>query len=214
MESKKLPKENNARGAKNQVRIRGPKPNISVSCHSLDELETILGDQFEEAMQASVPELIYSQFQFGVDVVLPVSALSDEVKLSYGFTANPSSRDEDEVNRLLVSLAVAPLEDAKLKLKRQRAVSREILRVIQTVDGFRYLEKEAWDTKHYDGYRFKYLCRDSYQNKDRVSNRARMAAASDPSTPTKPEKEGRGMFILHKHSQVAMDLLHETFVGL
>jgi hypothetical protein len=202
------PKENNARGAKNQVRIRGPKPNLSVFCQSLAELDRVLREQFEQSMQSLVPELIYSQFQFNMAVSLPITGLTDEIKVSYGFPAADSTPNENEVVHLSVSLAVAPLGDAKLKLKRQRAVSREILKAIQAVDGFRYLEKEAWDTKHYDGYRFKYLCRDSYQNKDRVSNRARMAAASDsPSTAVpKPEKEGRGRLTLvrcHRESVFA-----------
>jgi hypothetical protein len=138
-----------------------------------------------------------------VDVSLPISGMADEIKDSYGFAAaaaeSAAGNDEDDqVLQLSVASAVAHLADAKLKLKRQRAVSREILKTIQAVDGFRYLEKEAWDTKHFDGYRFKYLCRDSYQNKDRVSNRARTAAASDsPGTAAvpKPEKEGRGRLI-------------------
>jgi hypothetical protein len=173
---------------------------MSISCQSLADLETALHEQFNQMMQSLVPELIHSQFQFSVAVSLPISGMADEVKDSYGFTpsADSAAENENEVLQLSLASAVAHLADAKLKLKRQRAVSREILKTIQAVDGFRYLEKEAWDTKHFDGYRFKYLCRDSYQNKDRVSNRARMAAASDsPSTAApKPEREGRGRLIV------------------
>ena len=180
-----------SRGAKNQVRIRGPKPDVSLQCSSLDNLEKLLQSQVEQGLQSSDPDVVYSQFIFDSTVSLQVDSLPDEWRDTLGSPDGPSP--------IAVPDAVAQLGDAKTKLKRQRAVARSILKSIQNVDGFNYFEKEAWDTKHLDGYRFKFLCRDSFQNKDRAQNRARSSNASNiesaqaPSAEQSPtSKESRG----------------------
>jgi len=162
---------NPGRGAKNQVRIRGPKPDRVDHCASLPSFEALLRSQVEDSRSASVPEVVYSEFIFGQTVPLEVENLPDEWKESLGASAGSSIT-------LRVGSAVALMSDAKVKLKRQRAVARAVLKSIQSVDGFKYFEKEAWDTKHNDGYRFKFLCRDSYQNKDRAQNKARSSNTS------------------------------------
>jgi len=162
---------NPGRGAKNQVRIRGPKPDRVDHCTSLPGFEALLRSQVEEARSAGVPEVVYSEFIFGQSVPLEVENLPDEWKESLGAPTSSTIT-------LPVGSAVALMSDAKVKLKRQRAVARAVLKSIQSVDSFKYFEKEAWDTKHNDGYRFKFLCRDSYQNKDRAQNKARSSNAS------------------------------------
>jgi hypothetical protein len=159
-----------SRGAKNQVRIRGPKPDVSLQCSSLDNLEELLRGQVEHGLSAKVPDVVYSEFIFDSSVGLLVEGLPDEWRDSLAVGDGPT--------QITVPVAVAQLADAKVKLKRQRAVARGVLKSIQSVDGFKYFEKEAWDTKHNDGYRFKFLCRDSFQNKDRAQNRARSSNAS------------------------------------
>lgn len=162
---------NPGRGAKNQVRIRGPKPDQILACTSLDHLESLLGGQVQHGRSTAEPDVIYTEFIFDNSVRLEVDNLPDEWKESLGAT------EPGPVN-LPVATAVATLLDAKLKLRRQRAVARQVLQSISNVDGFKYFEKEAWDTKHNDGYRFKFLCRDSFQNKDRAQNKARSSNAS------------------------------------
>ena len=122
-----------------------------------------------------IPETVYAQFIFDSSVTLHIKDLSDGMRDHFPHLANHQS---DDPGLLTVPDAVAPHGDAKSKLKRQRAVGRVVLKSIQDVDGFKYFEKEAWDTKHADGYRFKYLCRDSYQNKDRSANKNRGSNAS------------------------------------
>ena len=157
---------NPGRGAKNQVRIRGPKPDRVDHCTSLPNFEALLRSQVEDSRSATVPEIVYSEFIFNQTVPLEVENLPDEWKESLGVSVDSSIP-------LHVGSAVALMSDAKVKLKRQRAVARAVLKSIQNVDGFKYFEKEAWDTKHNDGYRFKFLCRDSFQNKDRAQNKVR-----------------------------------------
>jgi hypothetical protein len=166
------PEPVSTRGMKNQVRIRGPKPDVSFQCKSLDQLESLLQGRIEQCYEGrSMPETVYAQFIFDSSVVLQIRDLSDGMRDHFPQLAAHAS--EEEPGLLSVPDAVAPADDAKSKLKRQRAVGRVILKSIQHVDGFKYFEKEAWDTKHSDGYRFKYLCRDSFQNKDRSANKSR-----------------------------------------
>lgn len=164
------------RGMKNQVRIRGPKPDVCFHCKSLDELENLLKNHIVNCKERLIPETVYAQFIFGSDVTFHIKDLSDGI--TDHFPHLQAHRAEDGPGLLPVPDAVAQHGDAKAKLKRQRAVGRSILKSIQFVDDFKYFEKEAWDTKHADGYRFKYLCRDSYQNKDRSANKARKSDAT------------------------------------
>jgi hypothetical protein len=180
------PEPVSTRGMKNQVRIRGPKPDVSFQCKSLDELEGLLQGRIEQCFGGRlVPETVYAQFIFDSSVVLRIRDLSDGMRDHFPHLA--ANQSEDEPGLLAVPEAVATAEDAKTKLKRQRAVGRVILKSIQNVDGFKYFEKEAWDTKHSDGYRFKYLCRDSFQNKDRSATKNRSSNASMIIAPTSAE---------------------------
>lgn len=165
------------RGMKNQVRIRGPKPDVSYQCKSLDDLEARLQGHIDRCYKDRlIPETVYAQFIFDNSVSLTVDDLSDGMLDHFPQLAN--IQPQNGPMSLSVPDAVATHGDAKSKLKRQRAVGRIILKSVQKVDGFKYFEKEAWDTKHTDGYRFKYLCRDSYQNKDRAANKNRSSNAS------------------------------------
>jgi hypothetical protein len=183
------------RGMKNQVRIRGPKPDVQFQCKSLDDLEAGLQAHINLCYKdRQVPNTVYAQFIFDKTVSLAVNDLSDGMLDHFPQLAN--CEPPNEPMALAVPDAVATHGDAKSKLKRQRAVGRIILASVQKVDGFKYFEKEAWDTKHTDGYRFKYLCRDSYQNKDRAANKNRSSNASailplngaDPSGDVSPGK--------------------------
>ncbi|KAE9967385.1 hypothetical protein BLS_006416 [Venturia inaequalis] len=177
------------RGMKNQVRIRGPKPDVSFQCKSLDHLETRLQAHIELCHKDRlIPETVYAQFIFDSSVKLAVTDLSDGMLDHFPQLAN--FEPQDGPMALSVPDAVATHGDAKSKLKRQRAVGRIILSSVQKVDGFKYFEKEAWDTKHTDGYRFKYLCRDSFQNKDRAANKSRSSNASAIVLSNGPEANG------------------------
>jgi hypothetical protein len=192
---------------KNQVRIRGPKPDVSFPCKSLDELESLLQGHIEHCYGGRlVPETVYAQFIFDSNVALHIKDLSDGMRDHFPHLAQHQS--EDEPGLLTVPEAVAPHGDAKAKLKRQRAVGRIILKSIQNVDGFKYFEKEAWDTKHSDGYRFKYLCRDSFQNKDRAANKNRSSNAStfvpqNGADASGEQSPGKGTITLWCHVGVA-----------
>ncbi|KIW00669.1 hypothetical protein, variant [Verruconis gallopava] len=168
-----------SRAMKNQVRIRGPKPDVCYHSRSLDELETLLRKHISLCKDKTPPKTAYAQFIFESDVAFQINdiATADGNSIREHFPnvqVPPSTASNETVTvSLPVSDAVAQVSDTKAKLRRQRAVGKAILRSIQDVDGFNYFEKEAWDTKHADGYRFKYLCKDSCQNKDRALGKTR-----------------------------------------
>ncbi|KAF2735981.1 hypothetical protein EJ04DRAFT_562931 [Polyplosphaeria fusca] len=51
-----------------------------------------------------------------------------------------------------------------------RAIARCFVETIQTIDGFKYSERHAFNKEGTDGVRFKYVCADSFQNRYRKSN--------------------------------------------
>lgn len=67
-----------------------------------------------------------------------------------------------------VAEALAPQDESKDTMKRQRAVAKCFIDAIQRVDGFRYAFHNNW--KSGEDYRFSYYCNDSLLNKDRVAN--------------------------------------------
>jgi hypothetical protein len=69
-----------------------------------------------------------------------------------------------------VVLALCRDVEHKDRLKLQRAIARSIIEVIQSVDGFKYLERQAVNKGASDGTRFKYVCIDSLQSLDRKAN--------------------------------------------
>ena len=138
----------------------------------------MLRNHIDTCKDKPVPETVYVQFLFDDKVNFTIKDFSDPNGFREHFQHLADPQFDNAPWPLPVTEAVAQVPDTKLKLKRQRAVGRAILKSISEIDGFQYFEKEAWDTKHADGYRFKYLCKDSYQNKDRAANKGRKS--TDP----------------------------------
>ena len=92
----------------------------------------------------------------------------------------------DYAQSITVDLALCRHLEGKGRLKAQRAIarynclvtccftwtdmSRSLIEKIEEVDGFKYAERQAWNKNSSDGLRFKYVCIDSLQNRDRKSN--------------------------------------------
>jgi hypothetical protein len=188
------------RGMKNQVRIRGPKPDVCFQTKSLDEMETLLRKHIEVCKNKTITETVYAQFLFSKEVTFDIKDTSDGIRdvFPHMQDAKYNNLSPGESVPLPVKEAVNQMGDTKIKLKRQRVIGKMLMGCIEKVDGFNYFEKEAWDTKHADGYRFKYICRESYQNKDRAANKPRKSTdpmsfqhtPSNAGTPVPPSAEG------------------------
>jgi len=146
------------KGAKAQLRSHRDKATHTYQCQSLEELQSALQAHVQAAALSLIPELMHYQFTFGDKTVFMIE--SEFLTPNGTTTYTPAS----------VAEAVAGSADAKEKHKRQRRVARHILDGIQQFDGYSYFERQAWDTKHLDGLRFKNLCKDSLQNRDRAAN--------------------------------------------
>lgn len=86
---------------------------------------------------------------------------------------------EEFAQSITVDQALCRGLEGKDRLKVQRAITRSIIDIIQSIDGFKYSERRIWNKEGGDGTRFKYVCADSLQNRDRKAN-------------IKKEKEGDG----------------------
>lgn len=157
---------------------------MSISCHSIRTLKDMLQAQYDNASESLVPELIHCQYTLERNVMIALEDCPPESAESFGLDERIDN-DGNSYHPISMLTAVQHIEDPKIKLRRQRAVAKQILRRLQEVDGFKYMEKEAWDTKHLDGLRFKYLCRDSYQNKDRVENKVRNGVKAEGDRDTR-----------------------------
>ncbi|KAF2400598.1 hypothetical protein EJ06DRAFT_556146 [Trichodelitschia bisporula] len=177
-------------GARNQVRIRGKKPDMMLQCASLEELTGLLRNRLAQATECGDwPETVHVQFKVSLDAIL------GEIAEVHGYLRDLFQDFVDEAERLgdahkeqdrkppdgPLHIEVAQLYDKDLKLRRQRAIARVIVDTFQGVDGFRYFEKEAWNTKHFDGYRFKFHCHESPFGRERALKACASTSNSLPS---------------------------------
>ena len=68
---------------------------------------------------------------------------------------------------------------------------RSIIETIQHVDGFKYHERKAWNLSGSEGTRFKYICSDSLQNRDRQNN-AKKSKYGDDTEDVRPRNRKTG----------------------
>jgi hypothetical protein len=66
--------------------------------------------------------------------------------------------------------ALQPTPDPKEKMRKQRAVAKCCVDIIQRIDGYRYSFHNCWNSREDDSFRFSYYCNDSLLNKDRAAN--------------------------------------------
>lgn len=67
---------------------------------------------------------------------------------------------------------------------------RSIVAAIQEADGFKYSERSAYNTKAgRDGVRFRYVCQDSLENRDRKRNKKKEDDLEGAGTATKAPRD-------------------------
>ncbi|KAF2456524.1 hypothetical protein BDY21DRAFT_372599 [Lineolata rhizophorae] len=60
--------------------------------------------------------------------------------------------------------------DSKLSFQVQRAVTKLLLEATTAADGYRFNERQTMDQKRLRGTRWRFVCRDSLHNRDRIAN--------------------------------------------
>jgi hypothetical protein len=112
----------------------------------------------------------------------------------------------DFLQSIAVEYALCRDIDGKDRLKVQRAIAkytqhcaitvtplmqhRSIIEAIQEADGFKYSERSAQNKEGGDGARLKYVCRDSFQNRDRKSNMKKEKSQDSENTEAEVKKQG------------------------
>lgn len=173
-------------------RARGPKTTTrdfivgdTFECQSISDFWQFLKAQVDEAENSFIPELRRTTFSLRASAVLQLSNITDEELPELGYHSSIIS----------AATALEDVGDATLKAKRQAAVAWTLVRAAEAIDGYKYFKKQGWQTKQEDGFRFNFLCIDSFQNKDRAQNKARKSgslpaettansSSKEPSLPT------------------------------
>ncbi|PWO22867.1 ATPase (AAA+ superfamily) [Pyrenophora tritici-repentis] len=94
-------------------------------------------------------------------------AFSESIEPNNG--AGPGSKDEHKVSSTVYD-ALQPTSDPKEKMRKQRAIAKCCVDMIQRIDGYRYSFHNCWNSREDDSFRFSYYCNDSLLNKDRAAN--------------------------------------------
>jgi hypothetical protein len=149
-------------------RPKGPRPDTTYRCLNLENLAFYFQNELQSTSQSLIPETDSAQFVFYNDSVILLSATA-------ALTGNDTSASAAPINgntESSISLqdALYRTTEPKARVKPQRVVAKSIIAVFQEVDGFKYTERQAGGYAGNDGTRYKFVCADSLQNRDRVAN--------------------------------------------
>jgi hypothetical protein len=160
-------------------------------CQSISDLQSQFQEQWENNLQLLIPEKLSAEFLFDGTAAISATQLTDEIRSAYGMGPAAQTGAMETPIEIDVRAALLPVSDASLKKKRQRAFCKEILRAIATVDGYHYGETGSVDSKTGDGFHFRFVCVDSFDNKERAANKRRKAqanAAEEDDSESEPQK--------------------------
>lgn len=104
--------------------------------------------------------------QTNLDALIEPAAFPQSIAVEHALCRHIDGKD-----RLKVQRAIARYFQRRATLTFSLLIHpRSILEAIQDADGFKYAERHAQNKEGGDGTRFKYVCLDSFQNRDRKSN--------------------------------------------
>jgi hypothetical protein len=133
-------------------------------CPTLESLEGALQNELQKNAESLIPVEIVTEFVFGAGSTITVPVVQQENLGALGFAPTEFPQI------ITVEQALCRDIQGKERLKTQRAIARSFIEVVQAIDGFKYSERQAFNKDGTDGARFKYVCIDSLQKRDRKSN--------------------------------------------
>jgi hypothetical protein len=158
-----------------RMRKRKFNSDTASTCESTPDLKKQFQELWEDNAESLIPGLLKFEFEFRNSASVTVKEVNDELRDAFGIPLIREARVVQTTIDVDVPSAVLPVADLVLKRRRQRAVTKEIVRSFQAVDSYHYVECLATDLANGDGYRFKFVCADSFDNKDRAANKLRKA---------------------------------------
>jgi hypothetical protein len=140
---------------------RGLQPDVYYRCQSSEALAGALHNEIQKNSASLIPVETVTEFVFlaGSKITIPVSQQPNLEALGVQPSALPLS--------ITVEHALCQSLEGKDRLRTQRAVARSFIQTIQDTDAYKYCERHALNKEGSDGSRFKYVCVDSLQNRDR-----------------------------------------------
>ena len=143
------------------------EPDVYYKCPTLESLDAALRNELERVSQSLIPEEAVIEFLFSAEatITIPVSQQANLGELGIFPAELPQVTT---VDRTLCRDIVG-----QSRLKIQRAIAKCFVELVQQIDGFQYRERRAENRENSDGIRFKFVCTESLQNRDRIGNRKR-----------------------------------------
>ncbi|KAL5383963.1 hypothetical protein PMIN06_011524 [Paraphaeosphaeria minitans] len=148
------------------------KPDVYYRCPSSESLDGALRNEFEKNAASLIPVGIVTEFVFNKTSTITVP-VTQQPNLDALFEPT------DYPQSITVEHSLCYGIHGKERLKLQRAIARCFIEAIQAIDGFQYTERQACNKDGSDGAKFKYVCLDSLQNRDRKSKAKRKNSSED-----------------------------------
>jgi hypothetical protein len=143
----------------------------------------------------------------------PAIALTLDYHASPGPAPAPApAKDKPDKIPMSVMEALAPTQDPKDRMRRQRAIAKCCVDSIQKIDGFRYSFHNCWNSREDDSFRFSYYCNDSLLNKDRAANGK---GAKLGKRATKPVYDCKGVLsVKFSATKSTLDVIYKHLPGV
>ncbi|KAJ8105991.1 hypothetical protein OPT61_g9836 [Boeremia exigua] len=163
---------------------RGMKADVYYRVPTSESLDGALRNELERNASSLIPSDIVTEFVFA-------AASTVTIPVTHQATLNALIEPRDYPQSFQVEYALCRDFDGKDRLGIQRAISKSIVAAIEDADGFKYSERHAYNPKSGgDGARFRYVCQDSLENKDRKANKKKKEVdAEDSGEATVTKKE-------------------------
>ncbi|KAH6625773.1 hypothetical protein C7974DRAFT_207173 [Boeremia exigua] len=152
---------------------RGVKPDVYYRVPASESLDGALRNELDRNASSLIPSDVVTEFVFAAasTVTIPVTQ-----QTSLDALIEP----QDYAQSIQVEYALCREIDGKERLVIQRAIAKSIVAAIEETDGFKYSERHASNSKaRGDGARFRYVCQDSLENKDRKANKKKKETDAD-----------------------------------
>ncbi|CAI9626101.1 unnamed protein product [Alternaria burnsii] len=166
---------------------KGLDPDVYYRCPTSESLEGALRNELDKNAASFIPTDVVTEFIFA-------TASTITIPVTQQLNLNALIQPADHIQSIAAEYALCRDIDGKDRLKVQRAIARSIIKAIQDTDGFKYSERSAQNREGGDGARFRYVCQDSFQNRDRKSNTKK--GKSLDSDDGEPEFEKQGPVVL------------------
>ncbi|PVI06314.1 hypothetical protein DM02DRAFT_623233 [Periconia macrospinosa] len=181
---------------------RGLNPEVYYRCPSSESLDGALRNELAKNAASLIPTDIVTEFVFGVSSTITISvARQPDLDLLFEPAEYPQS--------IAVEYALCRSSNGKERLKLQRAVARCLIEAIEVIDGFKYVERSAFNKEGSAGCRFRCSSQNKRGRKRKQEDSEEEGHDGKSSTPPAKYDCGGAIHIAFSEKREAINIVYK-----